>query len=84
MSFWLPSDLSEADEGVGRLGALHQRGEAHVVSHQQLVHGLQLKPPAVTGTVCGVDAFKVPALQGAGALQIQTDFKKGDYKEIRV
>lgn len=60
----LPSDLSEPDEGVGQ-GALHNRGEADIVSDHHLIHGLHLKPAAAIGTVGRVDALKVPALQGA-------------------
>lgn len=67
----LPSDLSEPDEGVGQ-GALHHRGEADIVSHHHLIHGLHLKPAAVVVTFGSVDALKVPALQGAEGRGLQS------------
>lgn len=57
------ADLSKPDEGV-RQGALHHRGEAHVVPDHHLIRGLDLKPPAVAVTVSSVNTLKVPALQG--------------------
>lgn len=57
------TDLSKPDKGV-RKGALHHRGETHVLSNHHLIQGLQLKPAAVAGTVSSVDTLKVPALQG--------------------
>lgn len=56
------ADLTKPDEGV-RQGALHHRGEAHIVSDHHLIHGLDLEPAAVAFAVSFLNTLKIPALQ---------------------